>query len=427
MPYFPVMNVTIQILIYFIITLLLVAILKIKKREAYIIILCFLIKIIIAMLFYVTRDNPYGTYLLKDELYYLVEAKAYLDQGLIPIETLFSRNKGFIFFNWLHYYIFNDANIIYVLITNCFIGILTWLFFLGELESLFNKENLDKLLLFLMLIPDLVFHEIQNMRDTLIVFGLMMSIKIINVMCKSTITKSIIKNISNLIKLLFLFFLSTVLRFYNGIIILVTFGFQYILSKKALIKKLFIIITTVIIVVFINKFFPSIYSYINYILEGGISNIYHRVYLDTINIESDFFIKTQLLNTGKYNFKIFIMTILSFYITPNPLTFFHQDFFTKLIILSNLFMISLIPYIMRAFIKFKHKSNIERTMILIVIFYSLVITLSPFLGDYRHRAQIMPLLFILAFKEIQGNNKTIVMLYQILTFTLFLSLLIFMY
>jgi hypothetical protein len=401
---FPGVKILFEVFFYFIILTYILRSKVKSRRDQEVFLLLFLFKIVVGILFYITRDNAFGVYTGNDELVYYDIAKKYFDLAEFPVFAIFDMNKGFIIYDWIHFSVFNEANIMFVIVTNVFISILTWVIFFNELRKLF-AERVTFVIIFLSLIPEVMFFNFQNMRDTLILFFVV----------------SFVKASSNYLKYrkinyLYLFFLAYVtaaLRFYNLIIEAIILLLSPFFSNTS--GKLKVVILGVIL-----------YSLI-IVLHPGILNTIWDIFTNfremvMLNIKShsdyDFYLLPQFIASDLYTNSLILKVFLTFIVTPDPYTFFDLRLVEQTVIISNLLFLSLIYYFMKELVAFKKLDNIEKIMIIFVVLYTIVILLSPYLSDYRHRGEIMPFIFILIFKNIFKNKSKLPNIIFVQFFTL---------
>ena len=206
---FPGFKILIECLFYFILLVLILNIYKVENKDKKVFILLFIFKIIIGILFYVSRDNPFGVNTGNDELVYFNFAKQYLNNGEFPFFAFTQMNRGFVFYDWLHFILFNEANIMFIIVSNIFISILTWIIFYEQLKNLFEKK-VTYIIIFLSLIPEVMFQNFENMRDTLILFFVISFVKFFY--------KYLQVGYVNYWYLPFLAYVTAILRFYNVLV-----------------------------------------------------------------------------------------------------------------------------------------------------------------------------------------------------------------
>lgn len=400
---FPAIQLVFQIIVYLFLILLILKRFKSNKKVNLLILMIFLLKVLIMIIIYLNSNNIYGTMTTKDEIFYFEKAIFYLNNYEIPWEMLIGRNKIFIFINWLHYLLLGSKNIIHILVTNIFLGTITWIIFLPELKSLFKKK-MYYVMFFLMIMPDLFFNEIRNLRDTMILFFFIIGIKYINKFLEEKINKL------DLIFIVIILYFNLTLRFYMGFILIINVIILYLFKKNYLHKKFLFISVFFVLLFLLIVFLPGINTLFKNIVNN---NIFDFTYNLVRNSTNEFYVKKYFMQYNSYNFQLLILTIATFYITPSPLKFLDLDFISKVIIIDNLLLISFTPYLIISFFNFFKKSILEKLFILTILLYTFVMILSPFLADARHRAFIMPFLFLLIFNEIKNRNKTIMVISQL--------------
>lgn len=383
---FPAFKILIQIFIYFILLIFIMRIYKIDIVDKKVFILLFIFKLFVGVMFYVSRDNALGVNTGNDELVYYEFAKTYFDIGEFPFFAFTELNRGFVFYDWLHFIFFNEVNIMFIIITNIFIGIFTWIIFYEQLKMLFDSKK-TFVIVFLSIIPEVMFFNFQNMRDTLILFFVVSFVKVFY----NYITYKKI----NYLYIPFLIYITASLRFYNLLIEAFIFLFFALFITKR--KRFQILLLGMVFFGLIAIMHPGVLEDIFLMLTN-----FREIVVLNIKAHSDydFYLLPQFLATDTYTNSLVLKVFLTFFVTPNPYKFFDIDFIGQLVIVFDLLFLSLSFYLIREVINFRKLDNLEKIMILFILLYTIIILLSPYLSDYRHRGEIMPFLFILIFKNI---------------------------
>lgn len=377
-----------------------------KNRLLLLFILGFSLRLIIAVIIYINSNNVFGTIHLKDEVMYLKEAKYFYIKGLIPFKFLLSRNYNYVFFNWFHFYIFQDVNVLYPVITNIFISSITYIYFYDTIKKILGKykKNIYYLLFLLMFMPDAMLLSATNRKDTILIFLILLYCKLILKLIKKSEVKILLKlfiviviifGIRFYFSFLFLFIVFVVLFTRN--IKVKSFG-KIAIKKLSIKKKLAILMLFLILILGIYQI-QSIKSQINRVMDKGILNIINFHFKKAINKNQDFYIKSFLKQSNGISFKVVIITLASFIVTPNVFEFFTAPWNIKLPIISTIILFMFLPFLVKSILNF-HKKKFKNKIILIIMGSMLFFhSLTPYLADWRHRSVIMPLILIVSYKE----------------------------
>jgi len=236
-----------------------------------------------------------------------------------------------------------------------------------------------------------MFQNFQNMRDTLILFFVIIFVK-------SVYNYVVYRKINYFVVLLLIYFTAT-LRFYNLLIeASVLFIFAIFIVKF---KRIQILILSISFLGFILILYPGVADTIYNLLTN-----FREIVVLNIKAHSDyeFYLLDSFLSTDMYSNGLIFKVFLTFIVTPNPYHFFDLGTIEQFVIVSDLLFLSLIFYFAKVLIGFKRLNLIEKIMVVFIILYTMIILSSPYLSDFRHRGEIMPFIFILIFSNIYHNK-----------------------
>jgi len=318
----------------------------------------------------------------------------------VPIELLFGRNYSYIFLNWLHFYVFKDVNILYPVITNCFISSITFFAIYEEINRIlkYNARKTLVLMSILTLFPDIILISAQNLKDTILLFLMVLYVKnVIKIVNNNNIYKSLI---SALIVSLFTF----TIRFYIFFIQLIMLLVVLITKNKVGFKKI-VLLCMVVLSIVIATHIPSIYQETNKINSVGVTNIFEDYFVFTQNRDNDYFLKSVVKDSEGYSIKTVVLTTASIILTPYFIKIFTSPMYIKIEVISAVLLWCYLIYFILAICHIKNKTVEEKWMIFLVVLITIFHSFTPYLADGRHRIIIIWMMIILSFSESLNHKR----------------------
>ena len=363
----------------------------------------YLFRLIVVALIYCYSSDPYGSLLGKDEIFYIRLAETHFHSGVIPFDLLISRNYGYVFFDWTHMYFFNSTNILFPVVTNSFLSTITFFMISDEIDSILdgNTGSSRTLLAILVLFPDMILVGAQNLKDTLLLFVIVMYIKSIIALTKNgdILMSTTCAIIASYLTFTLRFYISFVQVFLLIVVILKKYRFS--------IKQILLLPLIVVTVLFVSTRVPSIARELELIKSLGITRIFDDYFVFTQARDGDYFLRGVVKGATGYSPKILVITTGSIILTPYFVKIFSPPLYVQYEVLGAGVLWGYFLFFLLAALKIGTKSVEEKVMfcfsVLVMAFHSF----TPYLADGRHRISILWALIILAFSESTNHTKLI--------------------
>ncbi len=203
----------------------------------------FAIRVSLSLILYYTHP-PYGQ-MFKDDYSYLERGTLISNlwkERIIPDYVTISggRHYGYEIYNALHYYMLDDCNMLYPILSNCFFGAMLAVV-IYYLAAMINAKIARTSLFLVAFFPNFIFWSAVNLKDTLLAFLFSLAMLIY---LKSTYQPSFLR----IVALISILFVAQTIRTYTTYMLLILMLFGYMINVKSkLLYRLTIIVPIVIL------------------------------------------------------------------------------------------------------------------------------------------------------------------------------------